>query len=111
MDDIFKVKVNNNISGEKQNISSERVGKPQIHRQPTEDTLEKETERTSSENIRTDRFSTGNENLVFKTVKIQFFPEDKEKMEKMNIKDRIAYKIKLKEEGKYKVINPDETDT
>ncbi len=33
--------------------------------------------------------------------KVKFFPEDIEKMKKMSLEDRIAYKSRLKIEGKY----------
>ena len=111
MDNVFKVMVNNKISDEKQNISSGKAEKPLIPKQPSKDTFEKETDKISSKNITNDRFSTGNENLVFKTVKLRFSSEDQEKMDKMNVQERIAYRRKLKSEGKYTVINSEETDT
>lgn len=47
-------------------------------------------------------------NLEFKIQKIEFFPEDIKKMEKMSLDERIEYKRKLKEQEKYTVIEDTE---
>ncbi len=44
------------------------------------------------------------ENLEIKRQILQFDPEDQEKMDKMSVRERIEYRRKLKEEGKYTVI-------
>ncbi len=46
------------------------------------------------------------EGLKFKLVKLKFYPEDQEKMDKMSVRERIEYRRKLKEEGRYTVVNP-----
>ena len=50
------------------------------------------------------RYASETKGIEFQTQKIQFSPEDEEKMSKMSIKERIQYKRKLKKEGKYKVV-------
>ena len=42
------------------------------------------------------------ENLEIKRQILQFDPEDQEKMDKMSVRERIEYRRKLKEEGKYR---------
>lgn len=49
-----------------------------------------------------------NDNLKFKKEVLKFYPEDEEKMAKMNIQDRIEYRRKLKDENKYIIV--EETD-
>jgi len=44
-----------------------------------------------------------NDNLVFKRQILKFYPEDEEKMAKMSVQDRIEYRRKLKEEGRYTI--------
>ena len=44
------------------------------------------------------------ETMEFKTQKIQFFPDDVEKMKSMSVEEKINYAIKLREQGKYTVI-------
>ena len=46
------------------------------------------------------------ENLEIKRQILQFDPEDQEKMDKMSVRERIEYRRKLKEEGRYTVVNP-----
>ena len=50
------------------------------------------------------------EGLKFKLVKLKFYPEDQEKMDKMSVRERIEYRRKLKEEGRYTVVNPEVMD-
>ena len=40
-------------------------------------------------------------NLQFKSVRIQFYPEDIEKMKQMSLEDRVNYKRMLKENNRY----------
>ena len=42
--------------------------------------------------------------MKFKTQKINFYPEDLEKMKSMSMEEKINYAIKLREQGKYTVI-------
>lgn len=46
-----------------------------------------------------------NDNLEFKKTKIQFFPEDIEKMENMSPEEKIEFKHRLKKERRYIVLN------
>lgn len=43
------------------------------------------------------------DNLEFKTQKVVFFPEDVEKMKKMDIDEELEYMTMLKREGRYTV--------
>ena len=43
-------------------------------------------------------------NLEFTCNKIQFFPEDEEKMKNMSFDERMNYIDKLRDEGRYKIL-------
>lgn len=45
--------------------------------------------------------ASNNDNLQFKTKKIKFSRADIERMKNMTVEEQIAYKRKLKSEGKY----------
>lgn len=49
------------------------------------------------------------DNLEFKYQRIEFFPEDVEKMKHMTLKEENIYLSKLKAEGRYVVV-PDDVD-
>lgn len=44
------------------------------------------------------------ETMEFKTQKIQFFPDDVEKMKSMSVDAQIDYAMKLREEGRYTIV-------
>lgn len=44
------------------------------------------------------------ETMEFKAEKIQFFPDDVEKMKSMSVDAQIDYAIKLREEGRYTIV-------
>ncbi len=46
-----------------------------------------------------------NNNLKFKKEVLKFYPEDEEKMAKMPLYQRIAYRRKLKEQHKYIIVD------
>lgn len=46
-----------------------------------------------------------NDNLKFKKQVLEFYPEDVEKMEKMSVEERIAYRRQLKKENKFIIKN------
>ena len=48
-----------------------------------------------------DRYASETQGLHFERIPIQFYPEDEEKMKDMDIKERIAFMRKLKEENRY----------
>lgn len=48
---------------------------------------------------------TSNDNLQFKKVKIQFYPEDVERMKNMSLEERIKFKQQLKAENRYIVLD------
>lgn len=45
-----------------------------------------------------------NDNLQFKVQKIKFFKEDEEKMANMSLEEKIEYKLKLKSENRYTIV-------
>ncbi len=45
-----------------------------------------------------------NDNLQFKVKKIKFFKEDEEKMANMSLEEKIEYKLKLKSENRYTIV-------
>lgn len=45
-----------------------------------------------------------NDNLQFKVKKIKFFQEDEEKMANMSEDEKIEYKLKLKAENRYTIV-------
>lgn len=46
-----------------------------------------------------------NDNLKFKKQTLKFFPEDLEKMEKMTVKEKIAFIDYLKKENRYVIVD------
>lgn len=56
-----------------------------------------------NEQLRND-YPSDCDNLEFKIQKIEFFPQDIEKMKSMNIDEQIEYKRKLKAEQRYTII-------
>lgn len=44
------------------------------------------------------------ETMEFKTQKIQFFPDDIEKMKSMSVDAQIDYAMQLREEGRYTIV-------
>ncbi len=49
-----------------------------------------------------------NDNLIFKKEVLKFYPEDEEKMSKMDIEERIEYRRKLKDENRYIIVEEEE---
>lgn len=58
-------------------------------------------ERTQEKKMVDDRRKSEVENLNFKKVRIQYYPEDIERMKSMDIEERIQYKLMLKEQNRY----------
>ncbi len=50
------------------------------------------------------------DNLEFKYQRIEFFPDDVEKMKHMTLKEENEYLSKLKAEGRYVVVYDDENE-
>lgn len=48
-----------------------------------------------------EKYTSNNDNLEFKSNKIQFYPEDIEKMKNMTLQEKNAYKLKLKLLGRF----------
>lgn len=67
------------------------------------DTFERSTTKDSVKNTK-QSYPSDCDNLEFKYQKIEFFPEDIEKMKTMTLKEENEYLSKLKAEGRYKVI-------
>ncbi len=44
---------------------------------------------------------SNNDNLEFKAIKIEFYPEDIEKMKGMSLAEENSYKLQLKLQGRY----------
>ena len=59
-----------------------------------------------NENIEQDK-SLEAKNLQFKAYDIQFAPEDVEKMKNMSLEEENAYILKLKQEGRYVRVYPE----
>lgn len=77
--------------------------------QPVKDTFEHSVKQdTLKQNKKT--YPSDCDNLEFQIQKIEFYPEDIKKMEKMSLDERIEYKRKLKEQERYKVIEDDKKD-
>ena len=67
-----------------------------------------ENEINNKNNDENQAYPSDCDNLEFKIQKIEFFPDDIEKMKNMDIDEQIAYKGKLKAEQRYTVIFEDE---
>ena len=63
--------------------------------------LEKDTYETTAKA----RYKSEMNGLEFQYKKVLFHPEDVEKMKKMTLEEQNAFMLKLKKEGKYKIIN------
>ncbi len=55
----------------------------------------------TEQNDKDDKQYSNNDNLEFKAIQIEFYPEDVEKMKTMTQSEANAYKLKLKIQGKY----------
>lgn len=55
-------------------------------------------------------YKSETENLKFKKQILKFYPEDEAKMENMTVREQIEFIRRLKDEGRYTVVNPEVMD-
>ena len=112
---------NNEMVRNEKNVASSPMGKEEVSQQPS---LEKDTFVASTKPSKgkvlskkeqqrlkhNKQLKSETEGIKFKMVKLKFYPEDEAKMENMTVREQIEFIRRLKDEGRYTVVNPEVMD-